>query len=366
MSGVDAAPDLTVIEADAYAPLVTGERARAGTCTLDGRRAVVYVVDGALASDADAIVVERAASLAANAGLPLVGLWLASAAVRAAAPSAISRALAAVARARGVVPRLAVSLGDTDEWRDVFLAQAERVVHAVDAVDDGVLDTVLETLAILPPNRWQGVARLEPLEASTPEQRDAVLEVVPKDIGSGFDMRELLELIVDDGEFVNRDVAPLELIVGHARFGGRTAGVIASQPLYRAGILSRDAADTAARFLRECVSLGLPVVTIVDSPGTGGGEVAAAAAELAAVYSDADVPFITVIPRRAFGLPAAVMGALGLGAQAVLAWPDSQIGRPGEAPSERTTTAVIQPQATAESIAGFLDMFADGIRESQS
>ncbi len=165
------------------------------------------------------------------------------------------------------------------------------------------------------------------------ERETSALEtLVPLDPDTPYDMRELLRALADE-----RAVFELQpdhagnLICALARIAGRPAGIVASQPMVLAGTIDSAAARKAARFVRWCDGFGLPIVTIVDSPGflpgvaeEAGGIVRHAAALLAA-YAQATVPRIALVTRRALGGAWAVLAPKPLGTAACYAWPGAEI-----------------------------------------
>jgi propionyl-CoA carboxylase beta chain len=142
----------------------------------------------------------------------------------------------------------------------------------------------------------------------------------------------VVEHLVDDGEFleVHALFAP-NIIVGFARIEGQPIGIVGNQPMQFAGCLDIDASEKAARFVRTCDAFNIPVLTLVDVPGflPGVGQEHAGiirrGAKLIYAYSEATVPKITVITRKAFGGAYVVMGSKHLGADINVAWPTGQV-----------------------------------------
>ena len=145
-------------------------------------------------------------------------------------------------------------------------------------------------------------------------------------------MKELIEKIVDDGEFfeLQPDYAK-NILIGFARMEGRSIGIVANQPLVLAGCLDIKASIKAARFVRFCDAFNIPVVTLVDVPGFLPGTdqewagVIRRGAKLLYAYAEATVPLVTVITRKAYGGAYIVMGSKQLGADINLAWPTAEI-----------------------------------------
>jgi propionyl-CoA carboxylase beta chain len=187
-----------------------------------------------------------------------------------------------------------------------------------------------------------------------------------------FDVRRLVERVVDDGELL--EVQALfagSLLCGFGRVEGRPVGVVASQPLVLAGALDAAAAEKAARFVRTCDAFNLPVLTFVDGPGfVDDGEqerqgLVRRAAKLAYAYAEATVPKVTVVARRAAGPAAEVLGGRRLRADLVLAWPDAEVAglSPEEAAARGLVQDVVRPAQTRPRVSAALRLLR-GKRES--
>ncbi len=145
-------------------------------------------------------------------------------------------------------------------------------------------------------------------------------------------MHVVIRRIVDQGEFLEVQAQYAEnILVGFARMMGRTIGVVANQPLVKAGCLDIDASDKAARFIRFCNAFNIPLVTLVDVPGflpgldQEYGGVIRHGAKLLFAYSAATTPKVTIILRKAYGGAYVAMCAKGLGADRCAAWPTAEI-----------------------------------------
>jgi len=157
-------------------------------------------------------------------------------------------------------------------------------------------------------------------------------EVVPVDPNKGYNMYDVIHSMVDNGVFfeVSKHFAT-NIITGFARFGGRAAGVIANQPMAKAGCLDIDASDKASRFVRFCDAFNVPLVTLVDVPGylpgvdQEYGGIIRHGAKLLYAYSEASVPKVTVITRKAYGGAYIAMCSRHLGADMVFAFPHAEI-----------------------------------------
>jgi methylmalonyl-CoA decarboxylase subunit alpha len=173
------------------------------------------------------------------------------------------------------------------------------------------------------PQRWPSVAG----------GGDAPDASVPGLNRSVYDVRDVTRSIVDGGRLL--EVAPRwarNVVCAFARIDGRSVGIVANQPKHLGGVLDADAAQKAARFVRTCNLFGVPLVVLVDTPGFLPGTkqeksgVIRHGAKLVYAFSEATVPRVTVILRKAFGGAFIAMNAKELGADLVFAWPDAEIG----------------------------------------
>ncbi|GAA4994790.1 acyl-CoA carboxylase subunit beta [Kitasatospora paranensis] len=206
--------------------------------------------------------------------------------------------------------------------------------HYMAADEEDALLYVKELLSYLPANNCDTPPVLPAAAPLGTTARDTELDhVVPDAVERPYDMFEVLDRILDDGELleVHAEFAP-NILCGFARVEGRPIGVVANQPKHLAGSLDIDAAEKAARFVRFCDAFNLPILTLVDVPGFLPGTVQEYAgiirrgAKLGFAYIESTVPKVTVIVRRAFGGGYAVMGSKELGADLCLAWPTAEIG----------------------------------------
>ena len=164
-------------------------------------------------------------------------------------------------------------------------------------------------------------------------EHDQTLDtIIPDSPNQPYDMHKVIEVIVDDGEFLETQsmFAP-NIICGYGRVEGRPVGLVASQPMQFAGTLDIDASEKAARFVRTCDAFNVPVITLVDVPGFLPGAdqewqgIIRRGAKLLYAYAEATVPLVTIITRKAYGGAYDVMGSKHLGADINLAWPSAQI-----------------------------------------
>ena len=177
------------------------------------------------------------------------------------------------------------------------------------------------------PPSYPEVADLEPTD------EDLALDaLIPDSPNQPYDMHTVIEAVLDDSEFLEVQAlfAP-NIIVGFGRVEGNSVGIVANQPMQFAGTLDIDASEKAARFVRTCDAFNIPVLTFVDVPGFLPGTdqewngIIRRGAKLIYAYSEATVPLITVITRKAYGGAYDVMGSKHLGADLNLSWPTGQI-----------------------------------------
>ena len=160
----------------------------------------------------------------------------------------------------------------------------------------------------------------------------AIGELVPVSARRPYDIVDVIESLVDHGEFVEiQAVFAPRIVIGLACLDGQSVGIVANQPMSDAGTLDVDASEKAARFVRFCDAFGLPIVTLVDVPGYRPGTeqeqagIIRRGAKLIGAYANATVPMVTIILRKAYGGAYIVMGSKSIGADLNFAWPDAEI-----------------------------------------
>ncbi|MFC3106433.1 acyl-CoA carboxylase subunit beta [Undibacterium arcticum] len=157
--------------------------------------------------------------------------------------------------------------------------------------------------------------------------------LIPEDPDQPYDIKELILKVVDEGDFFEiQAMFASNIVTGFGRIAGRTIGIVANQPMVLAGVLDSDAARKAARFVRFCDAFGIPVVTLVDVPGflpgtsQEHGGLIKHGAKLLFAFSQATVPLVTVVTRKAFGAAYTIMGSKHIGADVNYVWPTAHIG----------------------------------------
>ena len=190
-------------------------------------------------------------------------------------------------------------------------------------------DQIKKLLSFIP---WSYDKKAEPLAPKRPRAQFDIEKVVPSDPSQPYDIRDIIKSIVDDSDFFEiQESWAANIVIGFARLNGETIGIIGNQPLVLAGVLDVDSSDKAARFIRYCDAFNIPLLTLVDLPGylpgidqehTG---VIRHGAKVLYAYSEATVPKMTMIIRKAYGGGYIAMCSRHLGADFVFAWPTAEI-----------------------------------------
>jgi acetyl-CoA carboxylase carboxyltransferase component len=199
------------------------------------------------------------------------------------------------------------------------------VAHLVGADATDALRLARLVLSYLPSSCW---SQPPPAVPADPDPLPA-LPIRSREV---YDVRGVVRGLVDSGSFLElQERFARNIVIGFARLDGRSVGVVANQPRALAGVLDIRASEKAARFVRLCDAFGLPLLTLVDTPGflpgtaQESGGVIRKGAKLLYAYAEATVPRVTLILRKAFGGAYIVMNSKSLGADAVFAWPDAEL-----------------------------------------
>ncbi|HEY7283340.1 MAG TPA: acyl-CoA carboxylase subunit beta, partial [Actinomycetota bacterium] len=197
--------------------------------------------------------------------------------------------------------------------------------------EEDCLAQVRYLLSFLPQNNLEDPPAYAPAE--DPDARDESLnDIVPASPRAAYDMRAVIQKIVDDGEFYEvHALYAMSILTGFARLDGRAIGVIANQPKVLAGTLDIDSSEKAARFVRFCDAFNIPLLVFEDVPGflpgtqQEYGGIIRHGAKLLYAFSEATVPKMTVITRKAYGGAYVVMNSKHLRADVCYAWPTAEI-----------------------------------------
>ncbi len=363
-----------------------GDSVVAGFGKIGGRRVCVYAQDftvlGGSFSEAQGQKVTKVMDLALEAGVPIIGL---NDSVGARIQEGVY-SLAAYAelfwrntQASGVIPQISVMLGPcaggsvyspaltdfvimTRGTSHMFITGPEviktvtreevdletlggatthstvsGVAHFAVEDDRAALQLTRQLLSYLPANNAEPPPALKP--ADDPWRMDEALNhIIPEDPSLAYDMKAVIEKVFDHDSFleVHAHFAK-NAIVGLARLHGQAVGVVAQQPLELAGVIDIDASDKMARFIRFCDAFNIPLVTFVDSPGFMPGVaqehsgIIRHGAKIVYAYSEATVPKLAVITRKAYGGAYIVMSSKYIRTDLVYAWPTAEIAVMGAA-----------------------------------
>jgi len=204
------------------------------------------------------------------------------------------------------------------------------VTHLTAGNDLDCIYQIKTLLSYLPQNCEEKVPSL-PYELGE-ELRPQLAEIVPESANQPYDMRQVIEGIVDQESFfeIHRDYAE-NIVVGFARIAGRCIGIVGNQPMSLAGVLDVDSSKKGARFVRTCDCFNIPLLVLVDVPGFLPGTdqewnaIISNGAKLLFAFSEATVPRVTLITRKAYGGAYDVMNSKHIGADLNYAWPSAEI-----------------------------------------
>ncbi len=191
------------------------------------------------------------------------------------------------------------------------------------------LNQIKELIGLIPHSNQTKAAKIAPKK---PTFNKNLENIIPSDPKQPYDVREIIYALSDESKFLEvQELWAPNIVIGFGRMDGETVGFVANQPMYLAGVLDCDASDKAARFIRFCDAFNIPIVTLEDMPGYLPGVdqehagVIRHGAKMLYAYSEATVPKITVILRKAYGGGYIAMNSRHLGADFMFAWPSAEI-----------------------------------------
>lgn len=205
------------------------------------------------------------------------------------------------------------------------------VAHFIDATEQETIERIKLLLSYLPSNNLEDAPVFDTGDDIN-RLEEKLNDIIPDNPNKPYDMKEIITSLADNGEFL--EVQPYyaqNMITGFIRLNGKSIGVVASQPKVLAGCLDINASDKAARFVRTCDAFNIPLLTLVDVPGflpgtdQEYGGIIRHGAKMLYAYSEATVPKVTVITRKAYGGAYIAMCSRHLGADIVLGWPTAEI-----------------------------------------
>ncbi len=245
------------------------------------------------------------------------------------------------------------------------------VAHFAAETEEAALALVRDLLGYLPQNNLEDPPRRATDDSPT-RMEEALNHIVPENPNKPYDIKEIVRLVVDDGNFLeaHEHFAP-NIVVGFGRLDGQTVGFVCNQPAVLAGCLDIKSCIKAARFVRTCDAFNIPIITLEDVPGylpgtaQEWGGIINHGAKLLYAYSEATVPKLTVITRKAYGGAYCVMGSKHMRADVNLAYPTAEIAVMGPEGAvnilyRRELSEAADPAAfRAERIAEFREKFAN-------
>ncbi len=357
-----------------------GDSVVVGFGKIDGRMVAVFSQDftvfGGSFSEAQGQKVAKIMDLALDAGVPIIGLMdSVGARIQEGVYSlaAFSELFWRNTQASGVVPQISVMLGPcaggsvyspgltdfvimAEGQSHMFITgpkvietvtgekvgldelggaavhnQISGVAHFTTPDENAALDLTRKLLSYLPSNYAEQTPTLPP--SDDPRRMDKELDsLIPADPSEPYDIRAVIERVLDTGTFLETHAGFAQnAVVGFGRMHGLSVGVVANQPMNLAGVLDINASDKIARFVRFCDAFGLPILTFVDTPGflpgvrEEHGGIIRHGAKIVYSYSEATVPKVTVITRKAYGGAYIVMSSKHIRTDMVFAWPSAEI-----------------------------------------
>ncbi|MGI6323689.1 MAG: acyl-CoA carboxylase subunit beta [Bacteroidales bacterium] len=210
-------------------------------------------------------------------------------------------------------------------------ARKSGVAHMIYDDEENTIMALKKFLTYLPSNNVENPPLVQE-ENPTPDINEKLRDIVPDDPNKAYDVKEVINLIIDKNSFFETaELFAPNLVTGLARLKGKTIGVVANQPKVLAGVLDIDSSIKGARFIRFCDAFNIPILTLEDVPGFLPGVdqehagIIRNGAKLLFAYSEATVPRITVILRKAYGGAFIVMNSKSLGGDFSFAWPTAEI-----------------------------------------
>ena len=205
------------------------------------------------------------------------------------------------------------------------------VAHFKDETEEDCINRIKDLLSYLPSNNLEQ-APVYDMDDDINRVEEKLNEIVPVNPNKPYNMKEVIELIADNGEFFEiQKLYAQNILTGYIRLNGKTIGVVANQPRILAGTLDINASDKAGRFIRNCDAFNIPLLNLVDVPGflpgtnQEFGGIIRHGAKMLYAYSEATVPKVTMIVRKAYGGAYLAMCSKDLGADQVFAWPNAEI-----------------------------------------
>ena len=238
------------------------------------------------------------------------------------------------------------------------------VAHFAAENDEDCIKQIRYLLSFLPSNNMEGAPVVE--TGDDPMRTcDELTTLIPDNSNAPYDMYDVIKAIVDNGEYYeNMKFWATNIITCFARMDGQTVGIIANQPKVMAGCLDINASDKSSRFIRFCDAFGIPLLNLVDVPGFLPGTVQEYGgiirhgAKMLYAYSEATVPKITLVTRKAYGGSYLAMCSGDLGADQVIAWPSAEIAVMGPAGAANIIFKKDEPELKKQHTDDYVERFA--------
>lgn len=245
------------------------------------------------------------------------------------------------------------------------------VAHFMNDTEEETLTGIRELLSFLPSNNMEDA----PVRACTDDihrEEEILQNVIPSDPNVPYDIKDIIEPVVDDHYFF--EIMPYfakNIVIGFARMGGRSVGIVANQPAFFAGVLDIDASDKASRFIRFCDCFNIPIITFEDVPGFLPGcnqehnGIIRHGAKIVYAYAEATVPKITLITRKAYGGAYIVMSSKQTGADVNFAYPMAEIAVMGASGAVNILYRSESDESKSEAVNEYTRKFANPYRAAE-
>ncbi len=205
------------------------------------------------------------------------------------------------------------------------------VAHFLSESEDSCFDSIRRLLSFLPQNNMEDTILYD--SQDDPNRLAPELNtIIPDSVNKSYDIKEVITSVLDNEDFMEvQALYATNIVIGFGRLNGRSVGIVANQPMVKAGCLDINASDKASRFIRFCDAFNIPIITFTDVPGylpgvdQEHGGIIRHGAKLLYAYSEATVPKINIILRKAYGGAYIAMSSKHLGADLVYAWPTAEI-----------------------------------------
>ncbi len=250
-------------------------------------------------------------------------------------------------------------------------ASKSGVTHFVNNSEEELLLSIRELLSFLPSNNMED-APVEPSQDDINREIEELQTVVPLDPNMPYDMKDIIIPVLDDEYFF--EVMPhfaKNAVVGFGRLNGKSVGIVANQPAFLAGVLDIDSSDKIARFIRFCDCFNIPIVTFEDVPGFLPGTmqehngIIRHGAKIVYAYSEATVPKVTVITRKAYGGAYVVMSSKETGCDVNFAYPNAEIAVMGAEGAVNILHRNATDEEKAEAVKEYRENFANPYKSAE-